>query len=99
MTSSDVVKVLSELANGFNPSTGEPLPAESLYNDPTVIRALFAAVWHLQNSQGPTPSTRTSALPENTGRPWSAEEEDRLICAFDAGNSVSELAKTHARTT
>jgi hypothetical protein len=35
-------EIIEALANGINPETGEILPAQSNFNSPQVIRALFA---------------------------------------------------------
>lgn len=43
-------KVIEALANGTNPITGEELSSESLYNDPIVIRAMFAVLQDLKQS-------------------------------------------------
>lgn len=43
-------KVIEALAKGTNPITGEELPSESLYNDPIVIRAMFAVLQDLKQS-------------------------------------------------
>ena len=40
--------IVTALANGIDPTTGEVLPQESPYNDPTVIRALFTVIGSLK---------------------------------------------------
>lgn len=37
-------------------------------------------------------------LPENAGKPWDDEEQQRLCRDFDAGTSLRELAARHKRT-
>lgn len=36
--------------------------------------------------------------PGNTGQPWSAGEDARLVDAFDAGQEIAVLAEEHGRT-
>src|SRR5262249_5067408 len=38
------------------------------------------------------------ARPENAHRPWTSEEEARMVRAFDAGATVSQLARQRGRT-
>ena len=44
-------EIIRILADGVDPTTGEVLPAESVYNSPVVIRALFAVL----EATAPTP--------------------------------------------
>lgn len=37
------VAILKALANGLDPITRKPLPDDSVYNSPDVIRAMFSA--------------------------------------------------------
>jgi hypothetical protein len=43
-------------------------------------------------------SRRQSNLPRNAGKPWTQEEDERLLQAFDAGSSVDHLTVSHERT-
>ena len=36
--------------------------------------------------------------PQNAGKPWTKEEENRLVRNFRNGNAISELARQHQRT-
>src|SRR5689334_268643 len=44
MERKDATKILQSLADGVDPTTGEPFPASSPYQRADVVRALFAAV-------------------------------------------------------
>jgi hypothetical protein len=44
MNQQQVVKIVNGLANGIDPITGEILPAQSHYNHPDVMRALFQSL-------------------------------------------------------
>jgi hypothetical protein len=37
-------------------------------------------------------------LPENAGKPWAPAEEAELVRAFEAGATISQLARQHGRT-
>ena len=87
--------IVSALADGVNPITGEVFPADSPYQSPDIVRALYVAVRALQNR--PRPRSRDS-LPGNAGKPWSEEEDRNLLAEFDRGRTPAELAQTHART-
>ncbi len=79
--------MLQALAAGTYPTTGQVFPADSPYNQPEIIRALFFAINQLE------------ALAEkgNQGISWS--EEDVLLAErFGNGIKITQLAKLHYRT-
>jgi hypothetical protein len=82
------IEILHALAAGTDPVTGEVFPADSPYNQPEVIRALFFAIDELE------------ALAEkgNQGLPWGEEEDVLLAERFSEGNKITQLAKLHSRT-
>jgi hypothetical protein len=100
------LSIVSALANGVNPLTGEVFPADSPYQSSDIVRALFVAVRALEaaSTLGSTPlrapetPRSRSDLPSNVGKPWSQEEDQRLLAEFDRGRSPRELAKAHGRT-
>jgi hypothetical protein len=92
----DALEIVKKLADGKNPFTGEDLPQDSVYQHPQVVRALFAVVEALE--AGGKSSRRRTDLPGNAGAAWTAEEDERLSRAFDAGGSVEDLMTTHQRT-
>ena len=84
-------ELLRGLADGVDPMTGRPLPDESVYNRPEIIRALHCVLQELQTRQ-------TGAQAVNAGRSWHADEERQLLEEYDAGLSVDEIARRHGRT-
>jgi len=101
MERAQAITILNALANGIHPATGQQFPADSPYQHPDTVRALFAAVRVLQQHRTDTPppaKPRASSAPANIGSRWTPEEEQRLVAAFDAGKRVSELAALHARS-
>src|SRR5690242_14799625 len=107
MDQQQALRIISALANGTNPITGEIFPADSPYQSPDVIRALFIAVRALEtrtpsiaarNEPDEKTTSARTATNGNAGKPWTAEEDRQLLAAFDAGKSLGELAQTHGRT-
>ena len=89
-------EILKSLAAGMDPVAGQPLTSIAPLQSPDVVRALFLAADSLEMRL--RQSRRQSTLPRNAGKPWSAEEDERLLTGFDAGTKVDELATTHERT-
>ena len=88
------LKVLNALANGVNPVTGEVFAADSPYQHPDTVRALFEAVRAL----GSDTTKPRDEKPAGTFVRWTPEEEERLAAGFDAGKTSAELAKLHDRS-
>ena len=107
------VAILSALANGVNPLTGEIFGTDSPYQQTEVVRALFAALERFklvepaQPKPGPNPNSNPDQKPKqkvradapsNVGKPWSEEEDRRLLAGFDRGRKPAELAREFGRT-
>lgn len=99
MEKEQTLRILNALANGVHPATGEKFAADSPYQHPDTVRALFEAMRAVEGG-GPAPAgERKPALPQSgSGSRWTREEEQRLVAAFDAGKSVDELARAHSRS-
>ena len=96
MDQAQALAVVRSLANGVDPESGEVFPAESAYQRPMVVRALYeaaAALERLERFQ-----RRKAQLPQKTGEPWTEEEDRKLLAAFDSGRALQELAAAHERT-
>ncbi|MGD9760279.1 MAG: hypothetical protein AB7U71_22510 [Comamonas sp.] len=96
MTPLEAKNVIDALANGIDPETGEMLPSQTPFNNPSVIRALFVAVKALESAAKRV--ERDASLPGNAGRSWNEIEDKALLEHFDAGTSIKEIAGKHART-
>ncbi len=95
------LKILSALANGVHPATGEVFAADSAYQHPDTVRALFEALRAMEGrrpAQAASGERKTGDVPANTFVRWTREEEERLGAAFDAGRTSAELAKLHNRS-
>ena len=88
-----VLSNLSALANGVNPQTGEIID-EGIFNDPEIIRTLFHAV-ELIKSQ---PSPKKKVLPENAGKKWDVEEDEKLVNLFKETQEISLIMNEMKRT-
>ena len=92
------LKILNALANGVHPATGEVFAAESPYQHPDTVRALFEAVRAMESGGAASAPRERKELPANTFVRWTSEEEDRLAAGFDAGKTSAELAQLHNRS-
>jgi hypothetical protein len=91
--------ILHALSNGNDPFSGAPLPAASLYQHPDVVRALYEAVRALEAAAAAQKRQAARATGAgNSGKPWTKDEDERLVAAFDAGKSIDELAAAHGRS-
>jgi hypothetical protein len=96
MDAAHALAVVRSLANGVDPESGEVFPAESAYQRPQVVRALYEAATALERIE--RFERRRSQMPQKTGEPWTEDEDRRLLAAFDAGRALQELAAAHERT-
>lgn len=97
MDDSKALGIVSALANGVNPLTGEVFDIDSPYQSGDVIRALYIAVRALESGSR-RPRGSRARLPVNAGKPWSEQEDLELLEKFDEGLSLAELAQAHDRT-
>ena len=71
-------ELLTVLADGVDPLTGEVLPDDHVCNKGKIVRALHCAVEELSRR-------REKTLPESNGKPWTKELDDELCRLFDGG--------------
>ena len=97
--------ILSALADGIDPITGEVLPNDSPYNQPDVIRALFHV---LKVQVSPTGSKKKSleerqqdniakGKPINYGLPWTDDCLQDIKQKHGNGISIDEIASQVGR--
>ena len=99
-------EIVTLLANGTDPETGEVYPSDSPYNNPMVIRALFELLNNTEakGKQGKLSiedkraQNIASGRPRNAGLPWTDEQKQDLVTMFKGGKSASELAPVFERT-
>lgn len=101
MEQQQAVKILNALANGVHPTTGEVFAADSPYQHPDTVRALFEAVRAMENGAHKAAAGqnhKTGDVPANTFVRWTPEEEERLASGFDSGKTSADLARLHNRS-
>ena len=96
MEAAEALAIVRSLANGVDPMTGETFSAESVYQRPQTVRALYYAAEALEQSE--RVERRRAQAPAKTREPWSEDDDRRLLAAFDAGRSLEELAGAHERS-
>lgn len=87
-------QLITILADGVNPLTGEVLPEEDSCNQVEIVRALHKILMSLNEQQKPK-----KKLPENSGKPWTGEDEVLLCAMFDSGRTNKEICEHFKRTT
>jgi hypothetical protein len=97
MDESKAQNIIAALANGVDPLTGKVFPADSPYQAPDIVRALYLAAQVL-DAKVHNRGRAKGELPANAGKPWSDEEDRRLLAQFDNGQSIQDLSRSHART-
>ena len=97
MDESRAQSIIAALANGVDPTSGRAFPADSPYQAPDIVRALYVAAQALEAKANPRPRPKGD-LPANAGKPWSDDEDRRLLTQFDNGQKLQELARVHGRT-
>jgi DNA-binding transcriptional ArsR family regulator len=96
MNSRTALEILSRLAEGVDPHTGEVFPPESPYQQSDTVRALYRAVSELEGAA--RKEERQRRLPARAGEPWQQSEADEAVAGFEGGLSIEEIARKHQRT-
>lgn len=84
-------EIISTLAEGIDPLTGEVLPSDHLCNKGDIVRAFYA----LLNAAD---VKKTKPQPENAGKPWTEQADAELRALFSGGRSMSAIGKQLGRT-
>jgi hypothetical protein len=92
------LSILQSLSNGNDPFTGTSFPADSPYQHPDVVRALFQAVRAMEGAVAAQKRQAARPAGGNSGKPWAKDEDERLLDAFDRGQSIDDLAGAHERS-
>lgn len=80
-------EILRGLSEGVDPFTGEVLSDKSICNHAEVVRAFYCILNELDKSGKKTRKPQ----PENTGKPWSKEDDETLASMYDSGCSKQEI--------
>ena len=84
-------EIVSTLAEGVDPTTGEILPTDHVCNNVEVVRAFYAVL------QQEIPASKKK-MPENSGKKWTEEDDELLKELFERGMKRSQLQKTFMRS-
>ena len=90
----DIVRakeLLSALADGIDPFTGELFPRDHICNHPDIIRALHQILDSM-------PDLKKGTNTPNAGKPWPQAEQEKLTDEFNSGMKISAIAKEHGRS-
>ena len=90
------IKIVSALANGVDPHTGEVMQIEGPFQNPDTVRALFLAIKGLEFLE--SKEKRNNRLPSSAGKAWTTSEDEDLAKEFDTGRTIKELSEKHGRT-
>ena len=90
------LEIIQALANGIDPHTGEEYSADSPYQHPQTVRALFLAIEAMERAK--KSEDRLRKFPGNAGKAWGDEEDQRLTTGFISGKTYKQLAEEHGRT-
>ncbi len=102
----EATEILDILANGVEPSSGNKISADSPYNSPDVIRALYTCINYIKR---PPKRHRKSVkekqlenikkgLPRNSGMLWTDDLKITLVNQFKSGIQPNELSHKFERT-
>ena len=104
MNKAEVVDILSALASGVHPATGEVFEEESPYNHPQIIRALFGSLEMIQAPASRAPKRSQEEINREEGRPlrfnvrWTEQEDEELISLIGKGTLTGDIAEQFQRT-
>ena len=103
-------EIIRTLADGVDPTTGEVLPAESVYNAPDVIRALFVVLEHINTpivehevvgvlvGNSVEQSLTVQDPLRNARKPWNTIEDEKLKDEFASKMKIADIALEHGRS-
>lgn len=96
MNKRESLSILRQLADGIDPSTGERLSAQSPFNHPQTVRALFHAIMALEQAKEAAPHGKDHLI--NAGKSWERTEDEQLKEEFDSSMPIKDMAHKHQRT-
>lgn len=96
MTDQEALDIVQALVEGVDPFTNEPLAVESVCVNPAVNTALNAASQALESKI--KAAARRASLPSKAGAPWDETEAQLVLQAYEAGDSIKEIAARQQRT-
>jgi hypothetical protein len=92
------LSIVQSLSNGIDPFTGRIFAADSPYQHPDMVRALFQAVRAMESVLAAQKRQAARPAAGNSGKPWAKDEDERLLAGFDAGRTIDDIAGAHSRS-
>lgn len=92
-TISEIIEVLTKLAEGVDPITGATLPPQAVTRHPYIVEALQEAAFQL----GARPTSELER-PINAGSAWSQTEDQHLATEIGSHMSLVDIAAKHERS-
>ncbi|MBR2667074.1 MAG: hypothetical protein IKD96_02810 [Oscillospiraceae bacterium] len=91
-------EIVSALAGGTDPMTGEALPADHVCNQTEVVRALYMVLSRAADRSRPgarlnMPPKEDGGRPSNAGKPWTATADSELRKLFGDGKRINEISE------
>jgi len=96
MDTERTIEIVSKLADGVDPYTGEVCADDSPFQKADTVRALNVALECL--GQAARRSQKKEGAPGKAGKAWSEEEEKGMLEMFDSKVKVEEIARRLERT-
>ena len=96
METQEAIELIRKLADGVDPTTGERFPPSSVYQQADTVRALHLALEGLDRLK--RVKERIHSGPPKAGRPWTKDEEDKMLQQFDGKVDVKLIAQELNRT-
>ncbi len=94
MTIDRATEILRTLAEGTDPLTGEILSDDNVCNRAEVVRAFYCILNELEGKK----KTPARNLPDNAGKPWTEEDDMKLVKMYDEGCTKKEMMSCFGRT-
>lgn len=99
-------EIVSSLATGINPISGEVFDDHSPYNHPSVIRALYMVLNHVRipkkqsklSVEEKQAQNIADGKPKNAGLAWTEDLKIEVADLFKRGKTIQELALYFERT-
>ena len=95
MKTSEALKLLRPLAEGYDPITGELFSEDSPYQNANIVRAMYSAIRVLENELS---GVKKKSKYANAGNPWKEEDDRKLVKLYDGGTTMQELSKMFNRS-
>lgn len=88
------IELLSTVAQGVNPFTGEVIPENCICNQVEIVRALYCILNEVKKSS----KNKQKSQLENAGKPWTQEDDAILSQMFDHNYTPASIEEYFKRS-